>query len=253
MALIYIVEDDINIREIERYALKNSGFEVEEFDNGKDFFQRVSEQAPSLMLLDIMLPGEDGLEILSRVRKNPATEKTPVIMVTAKTTEIDKVRGLDMGADDYISKPFHAKVLLMRCNNLIRNRLLLKSRLTKQVDFDVQLLATTSLDQQLLNRMVEIVDQRMGEPDFDVNALARELNMGRSSFFTKVKNLTGMTPSEFIQNRRINRAATLLQERSDLLVNEISDRLGFASTVYFSRCFKAKFGVSPAQFRKKEQ
>ena len=108
MALIYIVEDDINIREIERYALKNSGFEVEEFDNGKDFFQRVAEQAPSLMLLDIMLPGEDGLEILSRVRKNPATEKTPVIMVTAKTTEIDKVRGLDMGADDYISKPYGA-------------------------------------------------------------------------------------------------------------------------------------------------
>ena len=92
MALIYIVEDDINIREIERYALKNSGFEVEEFDNGKDFFQRVSEQAPSLMLLDIMLPGEDGLEILGRVRKNPATEKTPVIMVTAKTTEIDNKR-----------------------------------------------------------------------------------------------------------------------------------------------------------------
>ena len=104
----------------------------------------------------------------------------------------------------------------MRCNNLIRNRLLLKSRLTKQVDFDVQLLATTSLDQQLLNRIAEIVDLRMGEPDFDVNALARELNMGRSSFFIKVKNLTGMTPSEFIQNRRINRAATLLQERSDL-------------------------------------
>ena len=130
----------------------------------------------------------------------------------------------------------------MRCNNLIRNRLLLKSRLTKQVDFDVQLLATTSLDQQLLNRIAEIVDLRMGEPDFDVNALARELNMGRSSFFIKVKNLTGMTPSEFIQNRRINRAATLLQERPDLLVNEISDRLGFASTIYFSRCFKAKFG-----------
>ena len=120
MALIYIVEDDINIREIERYALKNSGFEVEEFDNGKDFFQRVSEQAPSLMLLDIMLPGEDGLEILSRVRKNPATEKTPVIMVTAKTTEIDKVRGLDMGADDYISKPFGVMELISRVKALLR-------------------------------------------------------------------------------------------------------------------------------------
>ena len=120
MALIYIVEDDINIREIERYALKNSGFEVEEFDNGKDFFQRVSEQAPSLMLLDIMLPGEDGLEILGRVRKNPATEKTPVIMVTAKTTEIDKVRGLDMGADDYITKPFSIKELLARVSSVLR-------------------------------------------------------------------------------------------------------------------------------------
>ena len=120
MALIYIVEDDINIREIERYALKNSGFEVEEFDNGKDFFQRVAEQAPSLMLLDIMLPGEDGLEILSRVRKNPATEKTPVIMVTAKTTEIDKVRGLDMGADDYISKPFGVMELISRVKALLR-------------------------------------------------------------------------------------------------------------------------------------
>ena len=109
MALIYIVEDDINIREIERYALKNSGFEVEEFDNGKDFFQRVSEQAPSLMLLDIMLPGEDGLEILSRVRKNPATEKTPVIMVTAKTTEIDKVR-----------KPFGVMELISRVKALLR-------------------------------------------------------------------------------------------------------------------------------------
>ena len=120
MALIYIVEDDINIREIERYALKNSGFEVEEFDNGKDFFQRVSEQAPSLMLLDIMLPGEDGLEILSRVRKNPATEKTPVIMVTAKTTEIDKVRGLDMGADDYITKPFNPVEVQARVKSQLR-------------------------------------------------------------------------------------------------------------------------------------
>ena len=122
MALIYIVEDDINIREIERYALKNSGFEVEEFDNGKDFFQRVSEQAPSLMLLDIMLPGEDGLEILSRVRKNPATEKTPVIMVTAKTTEIDKVKGLDSGADDYLTKPFSMKELLARIRAMTRRK-----------------------------------------------------------------------------------------------------------------------------------
>ena len=250
MALIYIVEDDENIREIETIALKNSNYMVCAFEKATTFYKKLEDIMPDLVLLDVMLPGHDGFEVCQTIRE---FSEMPIIMLTAKGDDMDKILGLEYGADDYISKPFHAKVLLMRCNNLIRNRLLLKSRLTKQVDFDVQLLATTSLDQQLLNRIAEIVDLRMGEPDFDVNALARELNMGRSSFFIKVKNLTGMTPSEFIQNRRINRAATLLQERPDLLVNEISDRLGFASTIYFSRCFKAKFGVSPAQFRKKEQ
>lgn len=215
--------------------------------------RKANEEKPDLIVSDVMMPLMSGMEMCMKIKNNIELCHIPVVLLTALDSIEYNIEGFQQGADDYISKPFHAKVLLMRCNNLIRNRLLLKSRLTKQVDFDVQLLATTSLDQQLLNRIAEIVDLRMGEPDFDVNALARELNMGRSSFFIKVKNLTGMTPSEFIQNRRINRAATLLQERSDLLVNEISDRLGFASTIYFSRCFKAKFGVSPAQFRKKEQ
>lgn len=120
MSLIYVVEDDVNIREIEQYALKNSGFEVKEFDNGKDFFQALDIQSPSLILLDIMLPGEDGLEILSRIRKHPTASETPVIMVTAKTTELDKVRGLDMGADDYISKPFGVMELISRVKAMLR-------------------------------------------------------------------------------------------------------------------------------------
>lgn len=120
MSLVYIVEDDVNIREIEQYALKNSGYEVKEFDNGREFYEALNERTPSLILLDIMLPGEDGLEILSKVRKNPAASKVPVIMVTAKTTEIDKVRGLDMGADDYISKPFGVMELISRVKALLR-------------------------------------------------------------------------------------------------------------------------------------
>ena len=227
------------------------------FENDKNAILLESPDEP--MIKEESLPDSisseeyEEMEMCMKIKNNIDLCHIPVVLLTALDSVEYNIEGLQQGADDYISKPFHAKVLLMRCNNLIRNRLLLKSQLTKQVDFDVQLLATTSLDQQLLNRIVEIVDQRMGEPDFDVNALARELNMGRSSFFTKVKNLTGMTPSEFMQNQRINRAATLLREQPDLLVNEISDRLGFSSTVYFSRCFKAKFGVSPAQFRKKEQ
>lgn len=120
MATIYIVEDDVNIREIERYALKNSGYEVEEFDCGADMFQRIGQKVPALLLLDIMLPNEDGLDILTRLRSDKNTEKLPVIMVTAKTSELDKVKGLDLGADDYISKPFGVMELISRVKALLR-------------------------------------------------------------------------------------------------------------------------------------
>ena len=120
MATIYIVEDDVNIREIERYALKNSGSEVEEFDCGAEMFRRIEQKVPALLLLDIMLPNEDGLDILTKLRSDKNTEKLPVIMVTAKTSELDKVKGLDLGADDYISKPFGVMELISRVKALLR-------------------------------------------------------------------------------------------------------------------------------------
>ena len=120
MATIYIVEDDINIREIERYALKNSGYEVEEFEGSASFFKRLEKNIPSLILLDIMLPGEDGLDILTRIRADKATADVPVIMVTAKTSELDKVKGLDLGADDYITKPFNILEVKARIKAIMR-------------------------------------------------------------------------------------------------------------------------------------
>jgi two-component system alkaline phosphatase synthesis response regulator PhoP len=114
METIFIVEDDINIREIERYALKNSGYEVEEFECGADFFERLKIHTPGLVILDIMLPDEDGMSILSKIRADKKTAKTPVIMITAKATEMDKVKGLDNGADDYITKPFGVMELISR-------------------------------------------------------------------------------------------------------------------------------------------
>ena len=120
MKTIYIVEDDTNIREIERYALKNSGYKVEEFESGASFFNRLKERMPNLVILDIMLPDEDGMSILSKLRADKRTEKLPVIMVTAKTTELDKVKGLDLGADDYITKPFGVMELISRVKALLR-------------------------------------------------------------------------------------------------------------------------------------
>ena len=120
MALIYIVEDDRNIREIETFALKNSGYQIQDFPNAKEFYRALKEKKPDGVLLDIMLPDEDGMEILQKLRKNPETKRLPIIMVTAKSTEIDRVKGLDMGADDYIVKPFGVMELISRVKALLR-------------------------------------------------------------------------------------------------------------------------------------
>ena len=120
MALIYIVEDDTNIREIESFALKNSGYQTQDFGNAKEFYRAVKEKKPDLALLDIMLPDEDGMEILQKLRKNPETKRLPIIMVTAKATELDRVKGLDLGADDYIIKPFGVMELISRVKALLR-------------------------------------------------------------------------------------------------------------------------------------
>ena len=120
MALIYAVEDDKNILEIEMFALKNSGYQVEGFECARDFYKKLEEKQPDLVLLDIMLPDEDGLEIVAKLRRRPETKKLPVIMVTAKSTEIDKVKGLDVGADDYLTKPFGVMELIARVKAVLR-------------------------------------------------------------------------------------------------------------------------------------
>ena len=117
---IYIVEDDADIRGMMTYALRNSGYEVEGFGDGKSFFEAVGARTPDLVLLDILLPGEDGLSLLSALRARPETKDLPIMMVTAKTTELDKVTGLDMGADDYLTKPFGIMELVSRVKALLR-------------------------------------------------------------------------------------------------------------------------------------
>ena len=121
--LVYIVEDDNNISEIESFALKNSGYITEVFETGKIFFKHLQNKKPDIVLLDIMLPDMDGLEILKKMKNTPDYKKIPVILVTAKTTEIDKVKGLDLGADDYISKPFGIMELISRVKALLRRTL----------------------------------------------------------------------------------------------------------------------------------
>lgn len=118
--MIYIVEDDRNIQEIELFALKNSGYQATGFETAREFYKALDERLPELVLLDIMLPDEDGMSILKRLRSRADTRRIPVILVTAKSTEIDKVKGLDGGADDYIAKPFGVMEMIARVKALLR-------------------------------------------------------------------------------------------------------------------------------------
>ena len=120
MALIYVVEDDISIQEIESFALSNVGYQVEGFSTAGSFFEAMNRRIPDLILLDVMLPDEDGLNIVKKLRLNRETVTVPIIMVTAKTTEMDKVKGLDIGADDYMTKPFGVMELISRVKALLR-------------------------------------------------------------------------------------------------------------------------------------
>ena len=120
MAVIYVVEDDTNIQEIEAIALKNSGHKVYTFEDASNFYKKLEEKVPDLAILDIMLPDEDGYEIIKKIRQNPLTKRLPLIMVTAKTSEIDMVRGLDIGADDYIKKPFSIIEFITRVKAVLR-------------------------------------------------------------------------------------------------------------------------------------
>ncbi len=120
MALIYVVEDDKNIREIEVFALRNTGYDIKDFECAKEFYQEMEEKKPDIILLDIMLPDEDGLDIVRKLRAGIETKDIPIILVTAKTSEIDKVKGLDIGADDYMAKPFGVMELISRVKALLR-------------------------------------------------------------------------------------------------------------------------------------
>lgn len=134
MALIYIVEDDESIREIESIALKNSNYIVSAFENAKEFYKKLDELVPDLILLDVMLPDESGYDIVRKLRKRPATQDIPIIMVTAKTTEMDMIKGFDGGADDYIKKPFSIMELITRVKALLRRTAKEEPKLLKLYD-----------------------------------------------------------------------------------------------------------------------
>lgn len=172
--MIYIVEDDAEIRELETYALKSSGFEVKSFDCGKTLDEEIKACVPDLFILDIMLPGEDGLSILKRLRAQENTKNVPVIMLTAKSTELDKVKGLDLGADDYIAKPFGILEFVSRVRALLRRSGLMKSESEESTYKEYELLKLLLSHPGLVYSRQQILEKIWG---VDFNMDTRTVDM----------------------------------------------------------------------------
>ena len=245
---ILIVEDEESIADLERDYLELSGFQVEVANDGETGLNKAMKEEFDLIILDLMLPGVDGFEICREVRSQ---KNTPIIMVSAKKDDIDKIRGLGLGADDYITKPFNVKILIARCSNLIKTRQQMLERLKQPIANKQEAPDTINInDRQLLEKATQIIKENFENPEFDMNLLASELGMGRSKLYTKLKEITGLTPNEFTLKLKLEEAMHLLNNAPHLNVTEISYQLGFSSARYFSKCFKTFYGIAPLNVRK---
>ena len=246
---ILIADDEAQIREILRIYFEKEGFEVIEAEDGAAAILKVQSEKPDILLLDIMMPVLDGIEVCKQVRK---MSDLPIIMVTAKDDDDDRIAGLEIGADDYITKPFNTNLLISRCNNLVNSRILLQEKFSKQPQAFVQMLATNPIDKEILDRAMAVIEQHLDDTEFNVNVFAREMAMARTNLFTKLKAITGQTPNDFILTIRLKKGALMLRNNPELNITEIADRIGFSSSRYFSKCFKDIYHVSPLAYRKGE-
>ncbi|MCC8172596.1 MAG: response regulator [Parabacteroides sp.] len=246
---VLLVEDNEELMQV-LISLFSPFYTVLSAFNGKEGLEKATTESPDLIVCDVMMPVMNGKEMCRRIKNDIRLCHTPVVLLSALNTDEHNIEGLRCGADDYIGKPFNARVLLLRCNNLLRNRYYVKNKLTEQADFDIQVLATNPLDKEFLSRATAIVERHLDENDFDIMLLSKEMGFGRSSFYTKFKALTGITPGTFILDYRLKKAAVLLVSHPEMQIAEIAVRLGFNTSQYFSKCFKAQFKASPLDYRK---
>ena len=226
--------------------------------NGKDGLQKAMEERPDLILSDVMMPEMDGIEMCSKIKTDFDLCHTPVVLLTALTSNDKKLEGLQCGADEYIGKPFNNKMLQARIANILRNRKLLKQKFSQKMttsespaEIEIQALALNPIDAKFLEQLEETVKAHLSDSEFDVGALAKEMALSRSAFYNKLKALSCMSPNEFIMNARLKYAAELLRNHPELQITEIAYQTGFSSLRYFRHCFKACFNQSPQEYRGK--
>ncbi|MEN8158099.1 MAG: two-component regulator propeller domain-containing protein [Bacteroidota bacterium] len=246
-ARIVVVEDN---RELLEYLenMLSEYYIVATASNGKEGFDSCLETEPDLIISDVMMPEMDGFELCQRVKSHEKLAHVPVILLTARGSEDDRLFGIRRGADDYISKPFSAALLMEKIRQVLSGRMLLAEKYSRKVTLEPTHMEITGEDEKLINSAMEIIESHMASPVLNMEFLAGELAMSPTTLYRKMKSLLDVAPGEFIRSVRFKRAAQLLKD-TDLTVSEIVERVGYLDVKRFREGFKAEFGLSPTDYR----
>jgi signal transduction histidine kinase/DNA-binding response OmpR family regulator/ligand-binding sensor domain-containing protein len=245
---ILIIEDNSDMRQFISSEL-NKDYEVLEAIDGIDGFEKALSFDPDLIISDIMMPQMDGIELCKKVKLDERTSHISVILLTARSSHENMLEGLETGADDYLGKPFNSDELKLRIHNIIETRKKIRERYGNLLNIEPKSIAITSVEQKLIEKAIEIIEQHMDDADFNVETFSSLMGMNRVSLHHKIKLLTNLAPREFFTMIRLKRAGQLLKE-SGLTVTEIAYQVGFKDPSHFSKLFKKQFGMSPKEFIK---
>lgn len=245
-----VVEDDAHLRDLLGEIFRDH-YEVEIAVDGIDALERMKSFTPDIIVSDIVMPRMNGLELCKAVKTDFDTSHIPFVALTAYASAANNILGFQVGADDYITKPFNASILISRCNNLINSRIVLREKFSRQQHVEPQNLVYSKLDREFLDRAMAIIEANIRNPEFSINQFAKEMCMARTKLFVKLKAISGQTPSEFIMTIKLRRAADMLLNNSEFNVTDICDQLGFSTLRHFSKCFKDTYHISPMQYRRR--
>lgn len=246
---LLIVEDEDKLRHL-LIQIFEPFYNVIEASNGEVGIALARKHAPDLILSDIMMPGISGNSLCSLIKSDFETCHIPVILLTALSGVDHKISGLNSGADAYITKPFNVKLLITECYTILNNRRLLQVKFSKTENINTFKIATNKLDQEFIDKAINVIENNIYDCNIDVAFLCTELAISRTKLFNKMKGITGQTPHDFIVNIKLKLAAKMLIENPECNISDIAFNLGFSSLTYFGKSFKDFFGTSPSTYRK---
>jgi signal transduction histidine kinase/ligand-binding sensor domain-containing protein/DNA-binding response OmpR family regulator len=247
--ILLLVEDNDDFRFYLKDNLKYL-YQIEEASNGSEGWRKALELLPDLIVSDIMMPVMTGIDLCSRIKADKRTSHIPVILLTARSSDEQRLEGLQVEADDYVVKPFNFEILQARIRSLISLRVKFHKNFQQNYEIRSTEINISSLDQKLLEKAIKIVEEHMSDPDFSVETLCKELGISRAHLYRKLLSITGKSAIEFIRVIKLQRAAQLL-ERSQLTVAEIAYEVGFGHPKYFTKYFKEHYHMVPSAYARK--